>query len=412
MYHDHETAGHPGELETYTAVAQQYWWPGIRTFVKNYVKGCGICQQFKIDRNPSHPAFLPILGAQTTQPFAHCSMDLITNLPLSNNFDSILVVVDQSLFKGVTLCPCTKMITSDRVAQLLFDNLFKQFGLPNKIILDRRPQFAARAFKELLKLFGITSSLTTAYHPQFDGATERVNQEIEAYLSIYCISNPENWSNTLEFTHNNRRHANRKHSLFELIQEESTITLPITFEHTKFPTIEDRMKLLIRNREEALAAHELARSRIAARKKYTFTPFVKGQKVWLDTRNLKTSYHKKIAPKREGPFEIDEVLGPVTYRLKLPDTWKIHNVFHAILLRPYTENEVHGGNFPRPLPELLEGEEVYEVESIIKHQQRGRGYQYYIKWKGYPITEATWENESAFSDDGNMLQQYKICHQI
>ena len=124
------------------------------------------------------------------------------------------------------------------------------------------------------------------------------------------------------------------------------------------------------------------------------------------------SYHKKIAPKREGPFEIDKVLGSVTYRLKLPETWKIHDVFHAILLQPYTENKVHGGNFPRPLPELLEGEEVYEVESIIKHRRRGRGYQYYTKWKGYPITEATWENKSAFSDDRNMLQQYKICHQI
>ena len=76
------------------------------------------------------------------------------------------------------------------------------------------------------------------------------------------------------------------------------------------------------------------------------TPFVKGQKVWLDTRNLKMSDHKKISPRREGLFEIDEVLGPVTYRLKLTETWKIHNVFHAILLWPYIENEVHGGNFP------------------------------------------------------------------
>ena len=92
---------------------------------------------------------------------------------------------------------------------------------------------------------------------------------------------------------------------------------------------------------------------------------VSGRKLW---GRVKTS---KIAPKREGPFEIDEVLGPVTYRLKLPETWKIHNVFHAILLQPYTENEVHGGNLPRPLPELLEGEEVYEVESIIKHRRRG-----------------------------------------
>ena len=124
------------------------------------------------------------------------------------------------------------------------------------------------------------------------------------------------------------------------------------------------------------------------------------------------NHHKKIAPKREGPFEIDEVLGPVTYRLKLPTSWKIHNVFHATLLRPYIENEIYGNNYPRPLPELLEGEEVYEVETILKHRRRGRGYQYYVKWKGYPITKATWESETAFSDDGDMLQQYKDQYQL
>jgi hypothetical protein len=172
------------------------------------------------------------------------------------------------------------------------------------------------------------------------------------------------------------------------------------------------MKRMITDREEALAAHELARTRMANRRQSTFTPFTIGQKVWLDTRNLKTSHHKKMSPKREGPFEIDEILGPVTYRLKLPPSWKIHNVFHATLLRPYLENEIYGNNYPRPPPELLEGEEVYKVENILKHRRRGRGYQYYIKWEGYPISEATWEAESAFSDDGNMLEQYKTRHQL
>jgi Chromo (CHRromatin Organisation MOdifier) domain len=123
------------------------------------------------------------------------------------------------------------------------------------------------------------------------------------------------------------------------------------------------------------------------------------------------NHHKKIAPKQEGPFKINEVLGPVTYQLKLPDSWKIHNMFHATLLRPYIENEVYGNNYPRPLPELLKGEEVYEVEMILKHRQRGRGYQYYVKWKGYLFTKATWENESAFSNDGDMIQQYKDQYQ-
>jgi Chromo (CHRromatin Organisation MOdifier) domain len=172
------------------------------------------------------------------------------------------------------------------------------------------------------------------------------------------------------------------------------------------------MKWIINDKEEALAAHKLARTRIANRKQLNFTPYKKNQKVQLDMRNLKINHHKRIAPKREGPFEIDKVLGPVTYWLKLPNSWKIHNIFHATLLRPYIKNKVHKNNYSRPLPELLEGEEVYEVETIFKHQQRGRGYQYYVKWKGYPITKATWENESAFSNDGNMIQQYKDQYQL
>jgi hypothetical protein len=79
--------------------------------------------------------------------------------------------------------------------------------------------------------------------------------------------------------------------------------------------------------------------------------------VWLDIQNLKTRYHKKMTPKREGPFEIEEKLGPLTYKLKLPATWRIHNIFHAVLLMPYTETEIHGPNFTRPPPDIDNNEE-------------------------------------------------------
>jgi hypothetical protein len=227
-------------------------------------------------------------------------MDLITDLSPVEGYDSILVVIDQGLSKGVILCPCTKKITWEGTATLLCDNLFKRFGLPDKIILDRDPRFAAHAFQELLKLLNIKLNLTAAYHPQSDGATERVNQEIKVYLSIYCMSHPEDWLHslsTLEFTHNNRRHAEQIHSPFELIQGDNLISVPITFSHTKFLTIEEKMKQMICDKEEALAAHELARTGIVNRKQSNFTPFEKNQKVWLDMRNLKISHHKKIAPK-------------------------------------------------------------------------------------------------------------------
>src|ERR1700678_1554144 len=96
------------------------------------------------DRSKPFP-YLLFTGAQTTRPFANCSMDFITDLPISDGYDSILVVVDQGLSKGVILCPCTKSITSEDTAQLLLDNLYKRFGLPDKIISDRGPQFAAKA---------------------------------------------------------------------------------------------------------------------------------------------------------------------------------------------------------------------------------------------------------------------------
>jgi hypothetical protein len=130
-----------------------------------------------------------------------------------------------------------------------------------------------------------------------------------------------------------------------LMNGEAPVAIPTTFKNTKFPSVAEKIKNLVTSREEALAAHELARSCMAKRIKSNFVPFKKGQMVWLDSRHLKTNYHKKMAPKREGPFEIEEVLGPVTYQLKLSESWRIHKVFHAALLRPYRENEVYGENY-------------------------------------------------------------------
>ena len=150
-----------------------------------------------------------------------------------------------------------------------------------------------------------------------DGTTERVNQEIEVYLAIYCASHPEEWLmalHTLEFTHNNRQHMDRQKTPFELMFGDSPKAIPHSFKNTRFPAIEAKMKQLRKNREEALAAHELARTRMIEQRKSKFTLFRKGEKVWLDSRNLKTLYHKKMAPKREGLFEITDVLGPLTDR--------------------------------------------------------------------------------------------------
>ena len=136
-------------------------------------------QQFKINQSPANPAYQPIAGAKTTRPFANCSMDLITDLPPVNGYDSILVVVDQGLSKGVILSPCAKTITWEGTAKLLRDNLFKRFGLPDRIISDRDPRFAAKAFQELLKPLNVTSSLPTLRQ------MEQRNEPIKKLKPIY-----------------------------------------------------------------------------------------------------------------------------------------------------------------------------------------------------------------------------------
>src|SRR5712672_3609880 len=140
--------------------------------------------------------------------------------------------------------------------------------------------------------------------------------------------------------------------------------------------------------------------------------FKEGDQVWLEATNLKLPYHTpKLAPRRQGPFRISKVVSPVAYQLALPLSWGIHDVFHASLLLPYKETTVHGPNYTRPPPDLIEDAEEYEVEAIVNHRHYGRQrrLQYLIKWKGYPSSDNTWEpEENVHAED--LVKEYHRRH--
>ena len=133
--------------------------------------------------------------------------------------------------------------------------------------------------------------------------------------------------------------------------------------------------------------------------------------MWLEAWNLKRNISNlKFAPKREGPFTITDVLSPITYRLHLPQTWKIHHIFHASLLSPYCKNTVHGLNIPRPPPNLIAREEKYEINRILRHRGTTQNRSFLIRWEGYSAKEDSWTPEENLSHATEILQEYKKSH--
>jgi len=351
-YHNSLPRGHPGHFKTLELIRHYYWWPGMTVFVKNYVAGCAICQQMKINTHPSSPGLILMKGQKDAKLFLQVTCDFITDLPESNGFDSLMVVVDHRSTRRVISIPCNKTIDATLTAQNYIDHVYWCFRLPNSFLSDYSPQFSSQVFREMAWFLGIKMLRSMVYHPQTDRETERVNQELKIYFQIFCSNNPRMWkplNSLMEFSHNQKIYFTMKQTLFYLMMRYELKDIPLAFNKTNAPTAEQWVKALHEARNKAAVAHELARQKMAERSTWGFTPFKKGEQVWLDSWNLKIGYlSRKLTPKQEGPFGITEVLGPVTYRLKLPNQWQIHNVFHVSLLSSYCKTKTHGPNFMKP----------------------------------------------------------------
>ena len=217
--HESPASGHKGFFPTLHHMQKDYWWPGMSTFIQKFIAGCADFQAAKVNTHPMVPGLSPLV-VETLIPFSSISVDLITGLPDSHSFDSVMVVVDHGLTKGVIYCPCTKNINAARVAQLFFTHVFPLFGLRSKVISDRGLQFTSAFTRELACLLQYDVTLSTAYHPQTDGETERVNQELETYLRLFTSNKPEEWSTLLpmaEFTHNSTTHSVTQKTPFSLM---------------------------------------------------------------------------------------------------------------------------------------------------------------------------------------------------
>jgi hypothetical protein len=180
-FHTLKTAGHPGITKTIQLIQHHYWWPHMKDFVTAYVKGCASCQINKINTHPTRPPLFPITSSSNL-PFQMIAVDFITKLPLSYGNNTILTITDHDVSKASIFLPCEETIDAVGIAELYATHVFPHYRISLKVICDRDPHFDLAFTTNLCKLLGICQNISTAYHPQTDGQSERTNQSLETYL--------------------------------------------------------------------------------------------------------------------------------------------------------------------------------------------------------------------------------------
>jgi hypothetical protein len=193
-HHNHPVAGHPGAATTYFSIQTKYWWPGLKEWIQQYVKGCAVCQQNKANTCPSKPPLYPITPTKHVHPFETIAMDWITKLPPSLGYDSVLTITDHDCSKAALLFPCKEAMGTEELAKIYFNKVFPNYGIPKKIISNRDPRLTSQLAKEICKITSINQNISTAYHPQTDGQSERTNQTLETYLRIFCNEQQNDWA--------------------------------------------------------------------------------------------------------------------------------------------------------------------------------------------------------------------------
>ena len=417
--HDSPVGGHHGRAKTLELLQRQYYWPLMHETVRRYVASCHICSRAKPSREKYQGLLKPLPVPERR--WKHISVDFVTELPACQGCTNIMVVTCR-LSKMAHFIPCSD-IEAPTVARLFLKHVWKHHGLPDSIVSDRGTQFVSAFWDELTRQLKIDARLSSAYHPETDGQTERTNAAMEQFLRMYASYLQDDWINWLpmaEFTFNNTESATTKVSPF----------LANTGQHPRMgfepPTDLPRPRYQVVQAQDANRfvetmsdLNEYLRSEMkwaqaiyesnANRTRNPAPAYRVGDLVWLDARNIKTRRpSKKLDWKNVGPFPVTQVVSPYAYRLGLPDSMKIHDVFHTNLLRPAPEPEVAlpgQRNKPPPVVEV-DGEQEWFIDRIedSRYNRRRRQYEFLVKWTGYD--ELTWEPHEFVKETAALTDYY------
>ena len=413
-HHDLVTAGHFGQAKTYELISRNLYWPKMRDFINEYISTCEQCNRCKPVRHKPYGKLQPLPVPSSC--WKSISMDYIVSLPPSQGYSAILVIVDR-FSKMAHFIPTTNEVDAPTTASLFLNNIYKLHGLPDDIVSDRGSTFTSKFWSSLLKLLYIKSNLSTSFHPQTDGQTERVNQILEQYLRLYCDYQQDDWSSLLplaEFAYNNSKHSTTKYSPFYTYCGKHPKSLPsmITAEPSVSSSLTASELVMKISEIHNEVMNNIQKSNQSYTKYYNQDKepqpeYNIGDKVWLLRRFITTKRpSSKLDYTRLGPFEIINKIGTRAFKLKLPDTMKIHPVFHVSLLEPFTANTIPGRSLPLPAPIEVDGIMEYEVEEILDSRIRRKKLEYLVDWKDYDVNERTWEPQKNLTNSADLIKQF------
>jgi len=392
-------------------VTRNYWWPGMTRDVGKYVEGCDLCQRMK--NKTEKPAGKMTLSEVPKKPWSHLTVDFIMKLPVVAGKDAVLVVCDR-LLKMTHFVATTEGMSVERLARLFWDNIWKLHGLPESVVSDRGLQFAVELTKELNRMLGIKTKLSTAFHPQTDGQTERMNQKLEQYLWFFIEHRQKDWPEWMaaaEFTINNKVHMATKVSPFMAnygreMRMGGDIRRKEKVEHvTEFV---ERMKKVHEEVETALKKTQEEMKKYADRNRKETEKWEKGDKVLLSTKDLvfKERPTKKLMERYVGLYMIEEVVSSNAVKLRLPNSMRIHPVVNVSQIVHYKE-QVKGQKKEKEKPVEVEGVEEWEVGKILNKKKMREVEKYLIRWKEFTAEEDTWERRENLKNAEELIEEFE-----
>ena len=400
-HHDTGIAGHFGRNRVLAAVQQKFWWPQMKNMIAEYIRSCPACQQNKGATTSPAGTLQPLEISEDR--WASVSMDFIVRLPETKaGFDAIMVVVDR-LTKYAFFIPTHTSATAVEAAQVFFNRVVCTKGLPRSIVSDRDSRFVSAFWKGLWAEMGTKLKMSTAYHPQTDGQTERMNRVLEEMLRTYCVYSPERWDEYLPqamFAYNNSVHASTGYSPHFLnYGQHANVPASLLFGsgNAAPADVDEFVSQLDLLTKRAVANLKLAQ---ASQKKYADQHrreviFKPGDLVLLAARNVSLDGENppKLRPKFVGPFKVLNAVGKVAYTLEMPSFFRGHPTFHVSVLKKW---HVSDKQFPtraaefQPPPLFYQGGDAfYSVQQIVSERGSKSAKEYRIQWQGWK--ERTWE---------------------